>query len=573
MLNCPSCGLENPEDATVCEFCGYNLKAKSFTAQAEIELLNRALSPKFKIEKKIGRGGMATVYLGEQLALDRKIVVKLLSEEYSEDNEIRERFLQEARTPARIKHPNLVEVIDVGIHEGRPFYIMEYLPGGSLSDKLSEYKVQNKAFPHRDALYIISKVLIALDYCHNNRLSSHRDIKPDNIMFRATGEPVIVDFGIAKVAGEFRTQTRMTLGTANYMSPEQCRGTKDIDGRSDVYAVGIMLFELLTGDVPFKGESGLSVMGKHVNAKMPDLALQVKDSEYESDIPNERTLRKIEYIIKKACSKKRERRYQTAQLFSEDLEKLLNEKQTRSTTTTGNGSGSNFGLIAAILLLSLGLGSIFTYKFLFKKLDNIQIETEPAGAGVVDSNGKNLGKTPFSYRLNSTGIYRYTLHLDGYVDKSLEFSLEDLDIPIKHIIKLEPASDLITPEHTDPPVDPKDPKENGNNPPENKEDKNQSAELFKLAGLEWQALGIKKMNWSTAVSYCKKKGMRLPSLAEWKAALENRDARLQKPCCEYWTSTLNEEDPEEALNIQVDNYREPFFSYKANLFYTRCVKK
>lgn len=569
-INCPSCGLENQETASVCEYCGYNLKSKSFTSQAEIELLNRGLTPKYKIQRKIGRGGMATVYLGVQEALERKIVVKLLSEDYAEDSEIRERFLQEAKTPARIKHPNLVEVIDVGIIEDRPYYIMEYAPGGSLSEKLKQYKDQGKAYPIKDAIYVISRVLRALDYCHNNRLSSHRDIKPDNIMFRATGEPIIMDFGIAKIAGEFRTQTRMTLGTANYMSPEQCRGSKDIDGRSDVYAVGIMLFELLTGEVPFKGDSGISVMGKHVNSRVPDLSLKLKNSPYKSDVGSDKLLRKLESIIRRACAKKREKRYQTALIFAEALEKLVNETPSIPRVATPGHSGvGSAGLIAALLFLGLGIGSLIVYKLLMNQPKNIILKTIPPGADVfrADSN-EFLGKTPYSETKRNRGIYRYKVSLVGYLDELVEFQVSDPALVETEEVTLK--EDQPEPQEKTDPTKDKTPTNKEKTPKTPREEKEQP--FAKISGMTWQASSIRKMSWGAAIKYCNSKGMHLPSKTELKKGFNSGNPLFRKPCCEYWTSTEREDDPEEAYNITTNIYGE-FFAHKSNRFYVRCLKK
>jgi serine/threonine protein kinase len=563
MINCPSCGLENPEIAQECEFCGYNLKARSFTSQAEIELLNRALSPKYTIYKKIGRGGMATVFLGDQVELDRKVVVKLLSEEYSEDKDIRERFLQEARTPARIKHPNLVEVIDVGIFEERPYYIMEYAPGGSLSEKLKNYKEQGKTYPLREAIYVISKVLYALDYCHNNRLHSHRDIKPDNIMFRATGEPIITDFGIAKVAGEFRTQTRMTLGTANYMSPEQCRGAKDLDGRSDIYAVGIMLFELLTGDVPFKGESGISVMGKHVNARMPELNLTLKGSTYKTDISSDKLMKKLEMIIKKACAKKREKRFQTAKEFADTLDKLLEENPRLSVPDTNPTESNNVGLIAAMLFLGLGLGSIIAYTFMVKVPNNIVIHTEPPGAKVISlDTPTETGKSPYSIKKEVSGIYKYRISLDGYEEKILEVDLSNVRQPKQISVQLEKKTKEVEEPIEEPVEEPEE---------KHKNEADKPVPLV-VSGLVWQSGGIRMMDWNSAQAYCKRMGMRLPTVDEYSTAYHSKKPVFKKPCCEYWTNSVRETDKEEAYTITVDAFGK-YFSHKSNKFYVRCVKK
>ncbi|MCB1177380.1 MAG: protein kinase, partial [Leptospiraceae bacterium] len=377
MIRCFNCGFENPDHIKFCGHCGNNIQASTGQGkqEADLEMLNQFLFPKFILEKKIGKGGMATVYLGEQTALQRKIVVKILNADISGDEEIRERFLLEARTPARLKHPNIVEVIDVGMCEDRPFYIMEYASGGSLSEKLKEYRDQGMQFPFKDAVNTIIKILEALEYCHVNDLQSHRDIKPANIMFRATGEPIIVDFGIAKIADSSITRTRMTMGTANYMSPEQCQGRKDIDGRSDVYSVGIMLFELLAGELPFKGDSGLSIMIKQVKEKLPSLNQRIKGRVERTDSDYLKVADKIEKVIETACAKSRKKRYQTAKEFAMDLSALVGTKL--NMTPTGHHSLQNtWGLVFAFLFLGLGIGGFLGYKVILEKPKvNIIIDT------------------------------------------------------------------------------------------------------------------------------------------------------------------------------------------------------
>jgi hypothetical protein len=358
----------------------------------------------------------------------------------------------------------------------------------------------------------------------------------------------------------------MTLGTANYMSPEQCRGAKDLDGRSDVYAVGIMLFELLTGDVPFKGESGISVMGKHVNSRMPDLNLTLRAAPYKTDISSEKLMRKIEMIIKKACAKKKEKRYQTAKEFAESLEKILEDNPFLSKIyPTSSSESGNLGLVIAMLFLGLGLGSIIAYTFFFKIPNNILIQTEPPGAKIqsLDTNSET-GSSPYIAKKEIVGTYRYKISKDGYEDKILEINLNNLKEPKEVKVTLKQVKiELEEPE--DEPIE------------EEKKVIKKPEEVSKpdpliVSGLVWQSVGIRKLDWNSAEAHCKKIGMRLPTLEEYSQAYRVKKSVFKRPCCEYWTGTVRETDKDEAYTITVNTFGK-YFSHKTNKFLVRCVKK
>lgn len=320
MPKCPSCKKENHKNAKFCSFCGSPLKKST---ESLLEVLKEQLSPEFVIQKRIAQGGMAKVYIGEQVTLERKIVVKVLHHEFSEDKDMRERMLQEAKTIAKIHHPHIINVITSGLVNNMPYFVMEYAEHGSLVDYLKR-KRNIKNFHIQNALAIILKVLKGLAVVHSMGIV-HRDIKPENILLHTQEEPVIVDFGIAKVldSNTQKTKVGLTVGTADYMSPEQCLGIVDIDGRSDIYSVGIMLFEMVTGELPFVGDNSLVVANKHLKEKIPSvsnyLATEKKNllQEIESSLYGI-----LDSIFQKACSKKRENRFQTAEEFVSILEEF-----------------------------------------------------------------------------------------------------------------------------------------------------------------------------------------------------------------------------------------------------------
>lgn len=225
--------------------------------------------PGYRLIRKLGHGGMADVYLGVQENLQREVAIKVLVSSLFRDEQFSLRFIKEAQTAAKLSHPNIITIHDIG-QVGETYYIvMEYLHE-SLNDRIKKVGIVSP----REALDIVKMIASALDYAHNKGFI-HRDIKPDNIMFRSDGTAVLVDFGIARAIDSTThlTRTGMSIGTPHYMSPEQCRGEK-IDGRSDIYALGVQFFELLTGRLPYKAENTAGIILKHIQDPVPRLPLE-----------------------------------------------------------------------------------------------------------------------------------------------------------------------------------------------------------------------------------------------------------------------------------------------------------
>ena len=221
--------------------------------------------PGYQIEREIGRGGMARVYLAVQKKFGRLVALKVMSADYSKDPNFRKRFVRESRINAQLSHPNIVQVYDVGLHENYLYLVMEYLRGGDLNDKL-------KTGLHiQDLIRVVRDISRALDFAHDKGYI-HRDIKPENILFREDGSAVLTDFGIAKVVDSGANLTRhgTVVGTPQYMSPEQAAGRK-LDGRSDIYSLGVVFYRMLTGDVPFKADSAVAIGIKHLQDPVPKL--------------------------------------------------------------------------------------------------------------------------------------------------------------------------------------------------------------------------------------------------------------------------------------------------------------
>ena len=229
--------------------------------------------PGYRIEKKLGSGGMADVHLGVQVVLGRKVAIKVLAREMIQNQQVIERFLNEARTASHLEHPNIVTIHDVGQVQDTCYIVMEYLPDSLISRMKSS--PGHKLNP-TEVFRIIKRIAMALDYAHREGFI-HRDIKPDNILFRKDNTPVLVDFGIARAVESSAQLTTdgMIIGTPHYMSPEQCQGEK-IDGQSDLYNLGIVFYEMLTGDIPYRADSAAGVLVKHIQEPIPQLPVELQ---------------------------------------------------------------------------------------------------------------------------------------------------------------------------------------------------------------------------------------------------------------------------------------------------------
>ncbi len=257
--------------------------------------------PGFRIEREIGRGGMARVHLAVQNKFGRLVALKVVSADYANDTNFRKRFLSESRINAQLTHPNIVQVYDVGAHESLLFLVMEYLRGGDLNQRLE------KGMHVSELIDVIEDIGKALDYAHHKGFI-HRDIKPENILFREDGGAVLTDFGIARTVSENPSLTRVgtVVGTPQYMSPEQASG-RELDGRSDLYSLGVVFYRMLTGDVPYQANSAVSIGIKHLQEAIPRLP------DY---------LDVFQPMIDRMLAKKPEHRYQTGAELSAALDEV-----------------------------------------------------------------------------------------------------------------------------------------------------------------------------------------------------------------------------------------------------------
>jgi len=222
-----------------------------------------AVGTQYLVDAEIGRGGMAVVYRATDLRLHRRVAIKVLPPELAFNADVRERFLREAQTSARLAHPSIVPIYTVDEREGIVYFVMALVDGESLAQRL----VREPRLPIAEASTLLAGVADALAYAHSQGVV-HRDVKPDNIMLdMTTGRPMVTDFGIARAAqGDTRlTVTGVAIGTPAYMSPEQALGERELDGRSDIYSLGIIGYQLLAGETPFKASNTPAMLVKHVS--------------------------------------------------------------------------------------------------------------------------------------------------------------------------------------------------------------------------------------------------------------------------------------------------------------------
>src|SRR3954471_38005 len=263
---CPDCGTWNRALAAACSRCGVTLPevtgAPLEKPDDEITALRRATGNRYRILRRLGGGGMATVFRAEQMPLGREVVVKVLHSHLARDAEMAERFRREAGAASRLVHAFICPVLDSGSAGETVYIAMPYLSGGSLADRVQR---ERNVAPQQTAS-AAAQVAVALDHAHDRGVV-HRDVKPDNILFDEGGNAFITDFGIATARFHGRlTATGRAMGTPHYMSPEQAMG-KLVDGRSDIYALGVVMYEALVGFPPFDGADAFSVGYKHVHEK------------------------------------------------------------------------------------------------------------------------------------------------------------------------------------------------------------------------------------------------------------------------------------------------------------------
>jgi eukaryotic-like serine/threonine-protein kinase len=323
-------------------------------------VVGTTIAGRYEVEEVVGHGGMSSVYKAHDSLLERHVALKILHERYNTDDEFVERFKREARSVAQLQHPCIVTVIDRGEQDGRQYIVFEYIDG----ENLKEHVVRQGRLDIAEALEIAIEVAGALAFAHDHGLV-HRDVKPQNVLLNGDGRPKVTDFGIARSldVDTGMTQTGTVLGTSNYIAPEQASGGS-VDQQTDVYSLGVVLYELLAGDVPFPGESFLAIAMKHVNEPPPNLL------DERGDIPL-----RVAAAVDRALEKDPAQRFPSMKAFAAELEACL------AGLRTGDGDTSVIAppkrkprrkkhvsawSVATIALALLALGAIAAGLLLFR---------------------------------------------------------------------------------------------------------------------------------------------------------------------------------------------------------------
>ncbi len=345
------------------------------------KMIGTVLSGRYRLEAKLGSGGMSTVYLARDTTLDRPVAVKVMHREMSEQADQLERFRQEARAVAKISHPNVVAVIDAGEDGGYPYIVFEYVEGETLKARINRIG----ALDTQEALAYAIEIARGLTVAHARRMV-HRDIKPQNVLIDAEGRAKLTDFGISRqLEKDGLTATGRVLGTTDYVAPEQAMG-RGADQRSDIYSLGVVLFEMLTGHVPFQADSQVGVAMKHVNEELPDV---------QADRPELSAATAL--VVERATAKDPTKRYADISEMIDDLSTALEVEAARAGSTTGEATSVleavppakrklssrarwSTAAIAAVVLIAIA----------------VLVATQLIGSGNTPIVGKNENKEPKS---------------------------------------------------------------------------------------------------------------------------------------------------------------------------------
>ena len=462
---------------------GLSMEEKVMSVGSTIKpdaMIGKVIAERYEVISRIGAGGMGAVYKAKQIGMDRNVGIKIMLREYTQDEKTIKRFQIEALAVSRLNHPNTVRIYDFGQMDTGDLYIaMEFLDGKPLDDVLK----QVGSISVNMALHIIKQLASGLAEAHSKGIV-HRDLKPDNIFLVTVGnDPYfvkILDFGVAKLKRtdnglETLTQAGAIFGTPKYMAPEQCRG-REVDGRTDIYAIGVILYQLLVGQTPFGGDSPLAIMLQHVqNEPKPPTLLKP-----ELDIPEE-----VEEIVMKCLKKEPAERYQSAGEFLaaiasaeavignryahvvyvdpsvREARKKASRSEAPTVFDTGYSEKDNVDVkptrkmfIALAVIVSLGISGIYwayTVKYASKSNEpkqstntlpvrektvikpvivekapkevTVRLNTTPVGASIV-IDGKKVGETPFKKKYKrSTGVMSVTLEKAGYIPKTIAVNL------------------------------------------------------------------------------------------------------------------------------------------------------
>ncbi|HSR94155.1 MAG TPA: protein kinase [Solirubrobacterales bacterium] len=349
-------------------------------ARPSSSMIGTVLSGRYRLEAKLGSGGMSTVYLARDETLDRPVAVKVMHREMSEQPEQLQRFRQEARAVAKLTHPNVVSVIDAGEDGGHPYIVFEYVKGETLKQRIARVG----ALDTQEAIAYAIEVGRGLSVAHARNMV-HRDIKPQNVLIDEEGRAKLTDFGISRQLEQAGvTATGRVLGTTDYVAPEQAMG-KGADPRSDIYSLGVVLYEMLIGQVPFHADSQVGVAMKHVNEELPDVQRRRPEASAA-----------VALVVERATAKNPAERYQTIAEMIDDLETALEVEAARAGSTTGEAtsvldavpppqrklsSRARWSWAAILILLLVGGGALLAVQL---------ISSGIGGGGADKGKGRNV---------------------------------------------------------------------------------------------------------------------------------------------------------------------------------------
>jgi serine/threonine-protein kinase len=347
-------------------------------------MIGTVLSGRYELEAKLGSGGMSTVYLARDTTLDRQVAVKVMHREMSEQADQLERFRQEARAVAKLSHPNVVAVIDAGEDGGHPYIVFEYVEGETLKQRINRLG----ALDAQEALAYAIEIARGLTVAHARNMV-HRDIKPQNVLIDSEGRAKLTDFGISRqLEQDGMTATGRVLGTTDYVAPEQAMG-HPVDQRSDVYSLGVVLYEMLVGQVPFHADSQVGVAMKHVNEELPDVQQRRPELSAAAAM-----------VVERATAKDPAGRYQQVGEMIDDLSTALEVEAARAGAATGEAtsvleavppgerklsSGSGRWSRLALVLLLLGFAAAIAAVVLISSGNG-----PGGGGGALNGKGKQV---------------------------------------------------------------------------------------------------------------------------------------------------------------------------------------